>query len=93
MYTVIIPNSVKKDLKKLDKPIVNKILNLFESLSNNPFQGISLSGDFSDFRKVELRQQGIHYRIAYRIIEEKIEVHVLHIGTRENFYAELKRRI
>ena len=93
MYTVIIPNSVKKDLKKLDKPIVNKILNLFESLSNNPFQGISLSGDFSDFRKVELRQQGIHYRIAYRIIEEKIEVHVLHIGTRENFYAEFKRRI
>ncbi len=26
MFTVIIPNSVKKDLKKLDKPLLKKIL-------------------------------------------------------------------
>ncbi|MCZ2846296.1 MAG: type II toxin-antitoxin system RelE/ParE family toxin [Candidatus Bathyarchaeota archaeon] len=93
MYTVIIPNSVKKDLKKLNRPTINKIINLLESLSENPFQGISLAGDFSNLLKLEFRQQGIHYRIVYHIVKEKVEVYVLHIGTRENFYAELKRRM
>ncbi|KAB3529508.1 hypothetical protein F8154_14695 [Alkaliphilus pronyensis] len=46
-----------------------------------------------DLLKLEFRQQGIHYRIAYRIVKDKIQVHVLHIGTSENFYSELKRRI
>jgi len=93
MYTVIIPNSVKKDLKKLDKPTIKKVINLLNSLSENPFQGASLSGDFSELLKLEFRQQKVHYRIAYRVVKEKIEVYVLHIGTRENFYAELKRRL
>ena len=25
MFTVIVPNSVKKDIKKLDKPVISKI--------------------------------------------------------------------
>ncbi len=93
MFTVIIPNSVKKDLKKLDKPLLKKILNLLQSISDNPYQGISLTGDFSDHVKIEFHQQGVQYRVAYRIVKEKIQVYVLHVGTRENFYAELKRRI
>jgi addiction module RelE/StbE family toxin len=93
MFTVIIPNSVKKDIKKLDKPVISKILELLENLGQNPYQGSSLTGHFSNLLKFELQHKGIHYRIAYQINEDKIEIYILHVGTRENFYDELKRRI
>lgn len=93
MFTVIIPNSVKKDIKKLDKPVISKILDLLENLGQDPFQGTPLTGYFSNLLKLELLYKGTHYRIAYRINEEKIEIYILHVGTRENFYDELKRRI
>ncbi|PKM79581.1 MAG: plasmid stabilization protein [Firmicutes bacterium HGW-Firmicutes-14] len=93
MFTVIIPNSVKKDIKKLDKPVISKILELLENLGQNPFQGSPLTGHFSNLLKLELKHKGINYRIAYQINEDKIEIYILHVGTRENFYDELKRRI
>ena len=93
MFTVIVPNSVKKDIKKLDKPVISKILDLLDNLRQNPLQGTPLTGHFSNLLKLELLHKGIHYRIAYRINEEKIEIYILHVGTRENFYDELKRRI
>ena len=93
MFTVIVPNSVKRDIKKLDKPAISIILDLLENLGQNPFQGTPLTGHFSNLLKLELQHKGIHYRIAYRINEEKIEIYILHVGTRENFYDELKRRI
>ncbi len=93
MFTVIVPNSVKKDMKKLDKPVISKILDLLENLGQDPFQGTPLTGHFSNLLKLELQYKGIHYRIAYHINEEKIKVYIFHVGTRENFYDELKRRI
>ncbi len=93
MYTVIIPNSVKRDIKKLDKPVINKVLDLLKTLAENPHRGTLLSGAFSDLFKLELRQQGINYRIAYSINQNRVEVYVFHVGSRENFYNELRRRI
>jgi len=93
MFNVIVPNSVKKDIKKLDKPVISKVLSLLENIAENPHQGIPLTGHFSPFLKLEMTVKGVHYRIAYRVNEEKVEIYVLHVGTRENFYNELKRRI
>jgi len=55
MFTVIIPNSAKKDIKKLDKPVISKILELLENLAQNPFQGSPLTGHFSNLLKFELK--------------------------------------
>jgi len=93
MYTVIVPNSVKKDIKKLDKPVISKILDLLENLGQDPFRGTPLTGYFSNLLKLELLHKGIQYRIAYQVNEKRIEIYILHVGTRENFYDELKRRI
>lgn len=93
MYSVIIPNSVKRDIKKLDKPVINMVLDLLKTLAENPHHGTQLSGSFSDLFKLEFRHKGIHYRIAYSINQNRVEVYVFHVGSRENFYDELKRRI
>jgi len=80
-------------MKKLDKPVISTVLELLKSLEENPFRGSRLSGDFSDLYKLEFRYQQIHYRIAYSINQQRVEIYILHVGTRENFYNELKRRI
>ena len=36
MYTVIIPNNVKRDLKNLEKSVTNLIISLLESLETIP---------------------------------------------------------
>ena len=40
MYNVIIPNSVKRELKKLDKTTIDTVIKLLDNLSIDPFQGI-----------------------------------------------------
>ena len=40
-----------------------------------------------------IKDQGIQYRIAYVIYENRVEVKIIRVGTRENFYEELKRRL
>jgi mRNA-degrading endonuclease RelE of RelBE toxin-antitoxin system len=93
MYELIIPNNVKKDIKKLDKPIINKVIQLFDELSVNPFSGITLAGDLSHLHKIEFHMQGVSYRMVYEIFQDRIQVKIIQVGSRENFYNELRRRI
>ncbi|NLA06482.1 MAG: type II toxin-antitoxin system mRNA interferase toxin, RelE/StbE family [Firmicutes bacterium] len=93
MYTIIVPNSVRKGLKKLDKPVVKKILDSLEVLSQKPTLGIPLSGNLAELRKLNIYHHKTEYRIVYRALHDQVEIHIIHIGTRENFYNELKRRL
>ncbi|NLJ79506.1 MAG: type II toxin-antitoxin system mRNA interferase toxin, RelE/StbE family [Firmicutes bacterium] len=93
MYQIIMPNSVKKDMKKLDKAAVKLIIRQLEKLSTNPRLGTRLSGDLSYLFKLSVRQQKIEYRVVYKIIDKRLEIHLIHIGTRENFYDNLRRRL
>ena len=51
-----------------------------------------MKGDLSDIRKWVIKDQGIQYCIAYEIYEDRVEVKIIRVGTRENFYDELKTR-
>ncbi|MDW7730093.1 MAG: type II toxin-antitoxin system RelE/ParE family toxin [Bacillota bacterium] len=93
MYRIIIPNSVKKDFKKLDKPLQRETLKLLESIAENPYQGESLTGNYTDLFKLKYFCSGVHLRIIYRIIAQEMQILVLLVGTRENIYKELKRRV
>ncbi|MDF2721129.1 MAG: hypothetical protein K0Q59_804 [Paenibacillus sp.] len=92
MYQLLVTNQAKKDLKRLDKPIIKIVLSLLEDIAENPHAGETLQGDLSHLKKRSFTHLGIGYRIAYQIYEQYVEVKVLMIGTRENFYDELKRR-
>lgn len=93
MYEIIIPNSVKRDIKKLDKPVQRETLNLLKSIAENPYQGEGLTGNYYNLFKLRYFSSGVHLRIIYRIMEQEMQVLVLLVGTRENIYKVLKRRL
>ena len=94
MYELIIPRSVEKDIKRLpvqlQKVIVEQHLMAIQS---EPHQGEFLRGKFRDFRKYALPYKGTEYRIIYKISEATTSVILIMIGSRENFYEKLERRV
>ncbi|NLW48240.1 MAG: type II toxin-antitoxin system mRNA interferase toxin, RelE/StbE family [Firmicutes bacterium] len=93
MFEVVILNSAGKQLRNLDKPVKDRVIEALEQLAKNPFSGERLKGDLTAIYSYHLKVAGVDYRIAYQIKEQEIVVIVLQIGTRENFYEELKKRL
>ncbi|MGD9707045.1 MAG: type II toxin-antitoxin system RelE/ParE family toxin [Candidatus Delongbacteria bacterium] len=86
---------VKKDLKKIDKPVQNDIIEnqLNKILSNPEEAGNALHGDLEGIRSFHFTKNKVEYRIAYLIDSDASTVYVLSIAKRENFYDLLKNRI
>jgi len=93
MYEIIILNSAARELRKYDKPVRDEIISAFDKLAENPYIGDMLKGDLATIYSYHLKVSGVEYRIAYQIKEQEVVVIVMQIGTRENFYAELKKRL
>jgi mRNA interferase RelE/StbE len=92
MYEVLILNSAAKQLRNFDRHVKIKIVAALDQIAANPFVGEQLKGDLKTVYSYHLQVAGIEYRIAYQIKEWEIVVMVMQIGTRENFYAKLKKR-
>jgi len=86
---------VKKDVKKLDKQVVENVLNdhLPVILENPNAVGEMLTGDLSGIRSYHFNLNSTQYRIAYMIKEQVVTVLFLSIAKRENFYTLLKKRV
>jgi len=93
MYEVVILKSAAKQLKNLDKPVKNRIVEAFDRIAMNPWSGERMKGDLTALYSYHLKAAGVEYRIAYQIRDQEIVVVVIRIGTRENFYGELKKRL
>ncbi len=92
MYELVVLNSAAKQLSKLDKPVRNKITAVLGDIAKNPFIGECLKGDLATLYSYHFKAAAIEYRIAYQIKAQEVVVIVMQIGTRENFYEELKKR-
>ena len=80
-YNIDYKNSVKRDLKKLDKSEARRILDqLEEDLSNDPKAYPQLKGDFAGLRKYRVGD----YRTIFAVIEERVLI--LRIGHRKDVY-------
>ena len=94
MYSIIYRPSVKKDLKRLDRPV---LLVLYDThlplLKENPFIGERLKGKYRLYYRYKFTHQGVGYRMVYDIKTKELVIILILVGTRENFYKELKRRI
>lgn len=67
MFEVNIPNKVKHDFKRLDKPVIKEALRWLDEISEDPFIGTYLQGEFSNLSKLEFHKQGVSYRIVYEV--------------------------
>ena len=81
-YNVSLKRSVLKDLEKIPKNDVKKIMSTIHSLSNNPrpTNVKKLSGQ----EKYRIRQG--NYRILYSIEDKQLVVCVVKVGHRKNVY-------
>jgi mRNA interferase RelE/StbE len=93
MYEITFRRSALKELKKLDRPIRQKILAKIEECAENPFLFQQLTGDLHGYYSTHLIIQQVQYRIIYQIFKEEITINVVMVGTRENIYNSLKKRI
>jgi mRNA interferase RelE/StbE len=80
-YKILYKKSVQRDLKKLGKPVVERILDQLEAeLSKNPESFPILKGEFAGLRKFRVGD----YRVIYALMDE--DVVVLRIGHRGKIY-------
>ena len=81
MYKLSYKSSVAKDLKRIHKNEINRILNgIEEKVIKNPFLGKPLKGDFRGCYRYRFGD----YRVIYTIIDK--EVLILRIGNRKEVY-------
>jgi mRNA interferase RelE/StbE len=81
VYKIFYKSSVSKDLKRLDKNEIKRILNgIEERIVPNPFLGKSLKGDFRGCYRYRFGD----YRVIYTISRD--EILILRIGNRKEIY-------
>ena len=81
-YKIVFKKSVAKDLKKIPKKDVSKILKVIRSLATNPRppQVKKLSGQ----ERYRMRQG--NYRILYSIEDAQLVITVVKVGDRRDVY-------
>ena len=95
MYEVVFLPKAEKELKKMkDKNLKEKFRQAIIKISENPYIGEPKKGDLSGIFGYDVFYNKTNYEISYKIYElENKRVVVILIGTRENFYKELKKYI
>ncbi|MDP6523029.1 MAG: type II toxin-antitoxin system RelE/ParE family toxin [Kiritimatiellia bacterium] len=81
-YRLVVKQSVSKDLKKIPKKDVKRILAAIRALAANPRppQSKKLSGQ----DRYRLRQE--NYRILYAVEDDRLVVCVVKVGDRRSVY-------
>lgn len=81
-YKIVFKKSVAKDLKKIPKKSVSKILKVIQSLADNPRppKVKKLSGQ----DRYRMRQG--NYRILYSIEDRELVITVVKVGDRRDVY-------
>lgn len=93
MYQIRLSKAGGRDIRKLSRQVQEELPKHFEILSADPRQGETLRGILQGLWKYEFSFGGSAYRIAYEILDNKKTVLVIMVGSRENFYNRLRRRI
>ncbi|MCD4786222.1 MAG: type II toxin-antitoxin system RelE/ParE family toxin [Candidatus Eremiobacteraeota bacterium] len=82
------------DLKKIDREAARNLIDVhINKVKTNPYSGKPLKKGLKLFNSYNLKFKNVEYRIAYKIFPEKKVVLVYMVGSRENFYRKLQRRI
>ncbi len=94
MFELKAIRAVKKDLKSLHPKLAEEIKSYyFKKIRESPHQSFELGYSFKGLRSYHFNFEGTSYRIVYEVFEKDKLVVVILIGTRENFYERLKRRL
>ena len=93
MNRLVLSSATQKFIKKIsDKRLKDKIKSGLDKIRDDYTVGSRKTGDLKGFWSLDIFYNKTNYEICYEVIEDDGEVIiVVMIGTRENFYKELKR--
>ncbi|MHB1253951.1 MAG: type II toxin-antitoxin system RelE/ParE family toxin [Candidatus Humimicrobiaceae bacterium] len=93
MHKIIILPAAAHFLKKIkEKPLKLAFRKTINNIIQNPYGGEPKTGDLSGVYCCDFFYNKTNYEIAYTIIDKNNKtVVIILVGTRENFYNELKR--
>lgn len=82
-----------KRIRKSDRKLYEKLEEKIESIRRNPLIGDAKRGDLQGYFCLDVNHLGINYEICYTLEtgENGEIIVIIFIGTREDFYAELRR--
>jgi mRNA interferase RelE/StbE len=82
-YKVEWKRSAIKELEKLPRPMISKIVSAVDNLSSNPFpHGVrKLMGTESSYR-IRLGD----YRVLYTVAEKRLIIEIIRVGHRKDVY-------
>jgi mRNA-degrading endonuclease RelE of RelBE toxin-antitoxin system len=93
-FEIFLAPRAKKQYEKLDPHIRKEVKTLLSELEDDPYnKGASLKGINTELRYSKLFHRGVQYRAVYDIDKNGKEVLIVFLGSRENFYKELRRFI
>jgi addiction module RelE/StbE family toxin len=92
-YQITMAPSAHRRYKKFDPLLQQKIREESGKLAENPHQYQELRGPLRGIRSYHFEYRMTQYRIAYRIIEDKNQIEIVLVKSRESFYQILKRII
>ena len=85
---IFFERQAKKFIEHADNLLKEKIKQEVLVIAKNPYDNKHLHGDLRDFYRHRFSHKGTAYRILYRI-EERENLIIAGIGTRENFYRKI----
>ena len=92
MYRVQYSSAAVKYIKKIrNRELKSEIKKAIDAIANDPYCGEAKMGDLRGLFGYDVFYDGVNYEIAYTINDNCILITVIMVGTRENFYKELKR--
>ncbi len=93
LYQVFMAPSAHRRYKKFDPLLKQKIKAEANKLSEDPRRYEELRGPLRGIRSYHFDYGKTQYRIAYRILEDKKQIEVVLVKSRESFYQTLRRLI
>lgn len=92
-YDIRLSKGSVKDLKKMETALRDFMYNRIYEIAEDPYRNKKLTGLFKELRSYQCKFKGVEYRTIYYINEEGKLIIIALVGTRENLYKELARRI
>lgn len=95
MNKLVLSKASQKFIKKIsDKGLKDKIKSGLDRIKEDYTVGSRKTDDLKGFWSLDVYYNKTNYELCYEVIEEEGKlIIVVMIGTRENFYKELKRYI
>ncbi len=92
MYSVQYSTAAVKYIKKIKNAELKVLLKTaVDTLAQDPYCGDAKMGDLAGLFGYDVFYDGTNYEIAYTINDKVVLITIIMVGTRENFYKELKR--